>query len=302
MMLPSALQFLQKTQNTDGGWGAVPTRQSNTEATAWALLALTSCPEAKTTHIERGLQWLIDLQNPDGSWPMHRSPSHGSWATTLATLALASFDGQRASAVKGARWLLAHRGRNLGWWASLAYRVVPEKMPVQLDPDLLGWSWTPDGFSWVEPTAYALIALKRLNADMGGAADAHIRDAERLLYDRMCTEGGWNHGNSNAYGVTIPPYPETTALALIALQDRESEAPNRESLRRLVAMLAEVESGLSLSWAILCFSLRGHDVKVWQQRLARCYTSSGFLGETRVIALALLALSERVTPFRLAPR
>ena len=300
MMLPAALQFLQKTQNADGGWGAVPTRQSNTEATALALLALTSCPEAKATHIERGLQWLIDLQNRDGSWPMHRSPSHGSWATALVTLALASFDGQHASAIKGARWLLAHRGRNLGWWASLAYRVAPEKMPVQLDPDLLGWSWTPDGFSWVEPTAYALIALKRLNADIGGVAGAHIQEAEQLLYDRMCTGGGWNHGNSNAYGVTIAPYPETTALALIALQDREAEARNRASLQRLVAMLAEGESGLSLSWAILCFSLRRQDVSVWQQRLARCYARSGFLGETRVVALALLALSERTTPFRLA--
>lgn len=299
MMLPGALQFLQKTQNADGGWGAVPNRQSNTEATALALLALSSRPETKATHLERGLQWLIDIQNPDGSWPMHRSPSHGSWATALATLALASFDGQGPRALKGARWLLAHRGRSLGWLASLAYRVVPEKMAVQVDPDLLGWSWTSDGFSWVEPTAYALIALKRLNAEIGGAADAHIREAERLLYDRMCDGGGWNHGNSNAYGVTIPPYPETTALALIALQDREAEAPNRASLRRLIAMLAEVESGLSLSWAILCFSLRGQDVEVWQRRLARCYARSGFLGETRVIALALLALSERVTPFRL---
>ena len=99
MMLPAALQFLQKTQNADGGWGAVPTRQSNTEATALALLALSSCAGAKATHLKRGLQWLIDLQNPDGSWPMHRSPSHGSWTTALASLALASFDGQRARAV-----------------------------------------------------------------------------------------------------------------------------------------------------------------------------------------------------------
>jgi hypothetical protein len=302
MIRPAALQFLQKTQNSDGGWGAMPTRQSNIEATALALLALTSCPEAKATHIERGQQWLIDLQNSDGSWPVHRNPSHGSWTTALATLTLASFDGQHARAIKGARWLLAHRGRSLGWQASLAYRVVPEKMAVQLDPDLIGWSWTADGFSWVEPTAYALIALKRLNTDLDGAADAHIREAERLLYDRMCSGGGWNHGNSNAYGVAIPPYPETTALALIALQDREAEAPNRASLRRLAAMLAEVESGLSLGWAILCFSLRGQDVTVWQQRLARCYTRSGFLGETRVVALALLALSERINPFRLAVR
>jgi len=302
MMLPAAFEFLQNTQNPDGGWGAVPARQSNTEATALALLALTSCPEAKASHIERGLQWLIDVQNPDGSWPMRRSPSHGSWPTALATLALASFDGQHARAVTGVRWLLAHRGRSLGWWASLAYRIIPDKIAIQVDPDLIGWSWTPHGFSWVEPTAYALIALKRLNGDTGGAADAHIREAERLLYDRICSGGGWNHGNSNAYGVAIPPYPETTALALIALQDREADTRNRASLQRLVEMMAEGESGLSLSWATLCLSFHGQDVAAWQQRLARCYARSGFLQETRVVSLALLALSEQISPFRLAAR
>jgi hypothetical protein len=299
MMLPAALQFLQKTQNADGGWGAAPTRQSNTEATALALLALTSWSEASAARIERGLQWLIELQNSDGSWPIHRGLTHGSWATALATLALAGFDDHRAGAVKGARWLLGHRGRTLGWLASLAYRLIPEKMAVQLDPDLRAWSWTPDGFSWVEPTAYALVALKRLNADVGGSAGQHIREAERLLYDRMCSGGGWNHGNSNAYGVGIPPYPETTALVLIALQDREAEPANRASLQRLVTMLAEIESGLSLSWAVVCLSVRGQDVAYLQRRLVRLYARSGFLEETRVVALALLALSEQASPFRL---
>lgn len=298
MMLAAALQFLQRTQNADGGWGAVPTRQSNTEATALALLALTSWPKASTARIEHGLQWLIELQNSDGSWPIHRGLTHGSWATALATLSLAPLD-HRARAVKGARWLLGHRGRALGWLASLAYRLVPKKMAVQLDPDLRAWSWTPDGLSWVEPTAYALIALKRLNADLGGSATEPIREAERLLYDRMCSGGGWNHGNSNAYGVGIPPYPETTALALIALQDREAEPANRASLQRLVTMLAEIDSGLSLSWAAVCLSVRGQDVAHLQQRLVRLYARSGFLEETRVVALALLALSERASPFRL---
>jgi len=302
MMLGAALQFLQNTQNADGGWGAVPTRQSNTEATALALLALTSCREAKATHIERGLQWLTDLQNSDGSWPMRRSPSHGSWPTALATLALASFDGQRTRALTGARWLLGNRGRSLGWWATLAYRMVPQKMAIQLDPSLIGWPWTRHGFSWVEPTAYALIALKRLNADLGGAGDGQIREAEQLLYDRMCSGGGWNHGNSNAYGVAMPPYPETTALALIALQDRAADARNRASLQRLEEMMANGESGLSLSWTTLCLSFLGQDVALWQQRLARCYARSGFLQETRVVALALLALGERISPFRLGAR
>lgn len=298
MMVWTAIDFLQKTQNADGGWGAVPTRQSNTEATALALLALRSWPEAKPVSIERGLEWLIELQAPDGSWPIHRDVPHGSWVTALATLSLAALDQHRARAVDGARWLLGHRGRALGWLASGVYRLAPDRMVVRLNPDLRAWPWTPDGFSWVEPTAYALIALKKLNAEAGRSAGEHIREAERLLYDRMCRGGGWNHGNSNAYGIDMPPYPETTALALIALQDRAAEPANHASLRRLVTLLDEVESGLSLSWAIVCHSIHGHDVAEWRRRLVRRYARSGFLDETRVVALALLALSERVSPFR----
>lgn len=298
MMVRTAIDFLQTTQNADGGWGAAPTRQSNTEATALALLALGSWPEAKPRSVERGLEWLIGLQAPDGSWPLSRGVQHGSWATALAALSLSVFDPHRPRAVDGARWLLGHRGRTLGWLASGMYRLIPDRMAVRLDPDLRAWPWTLDGFSWVEPTAYALIALKKLNAGADPSAAEPIREAERLLYDRMCRGGGWNHGNSNAYGVDMPPYPETTALALIALQDRAAEDANRSSLRRLVALVDEAESGLSLGWAISCLSVHGHDVAAWRRHLVRRYARSRFLDETRVVALALLALSERVSPFR----
>src|SRR5258706_177994 len=82
-------------------------------------------------------------------------------------------------------------------------------------------------FSWVEPTAYALIALKKLRPVQGdGRSDRSIAEAERMLYDRACAEGGWNYGNSTAYGVELPPYLETTALALLALQDRRDDERN----------------------------------------------------------------------------
>ena len=60
-------------------------------------------------------------------------------------------------------------------------------MVVQLNPDLRAWSWTPGAFSWIEPTAYALIALKSLVATrQAGPASDRIAEGERLIYDRMC--------------------------------------------------------------------------------------------------------------------
>jgi hypothetical protein len=57
-------------------------------------------------------------------------------------------------------------------------------------------------------------------------------------------------------------------------------------------MLMHVDSGLALSWATLCFALYGHEVFPWQTRLVHGYERTGFLGDTRTLALALLALGE----------
>ncbi len=297
-MIDEVIEFLVKTRNSDGGWGATPDRRSNTEATALAVMALgawkTTAPSAC---IAGGIAWLITAQKLDGSWPIRRDVDDSSWATALAVLCLAPFGEHRRRAWEGARWLLGQRGRGLGWFASVLYRVAPARMAVELNPDLRAWSWTPDAFSWVEPTAYSLMALKALKPADLEAAGERIHEAERLLYDRMCDGGGWNYGNAKAFGVELPPYPETTALALIALQDRRADATNQLSLKRLIAMMNEVPSGLSLSWATLCFSIYGQLVAEWRQRLVRLFRKTGFLRETRAVALAVLALCDGPGPF-----
>lgn len=299
-MIDEAIDFLVTHQNSDGGWGASPDRQSNTEATALAVAALEAWkPAASPSCIDRGIAWLLTVQRLDGSWPIRRDVDNPSWATALAVLSLAPFDQHRQRVTAGARWLLGQRGRRLGWVASILYRVAPTGMAVELNPHLTAWSWTPDAFSWVEPTAYALIALRSCKAVDLDSASERIREGEQLLYDRMSDDGGWNYGNPKVFGVTLPPYADTTALALIALQHHRAEAANQLSLARLTAMIGELPSGLALSWAILCLSIYGQPVTAWRQRLIRLFRRSRFLGETRTMALALLALSDRPGPFHL---
>jgi hypothetical protein len=181
----------------------------------------------------------------------------------------------------------------MGWLVSLVYRWAPQQLPFRLNPDLQGWSWTTGAFSWVEPTAYALLALKKLSAFLPQAQVAdRLHQGERLLYDRMCVGGGWNYGNARVLGEHVPPYPEVTAVALIALQNHQTRAANQASLAALQQMLTGVDSGLTLSWATLCFALYGHDVLPWQIRLAHGYEKTEFLGDIRTLALALLALGE----------
>src|SRR5439155_4953858 len=77
------------------------------------------------------------------------------------------------------------------------------------DNKLQGWPWMPDTFSWLEPTAWCLLALKKARA-----APARIAEAEKLIANRTCEPGGWNFGNASAVGQDLRPYVPTTALGL----------------------------------------------------------------------------------------
>lgn len=299
-MIDTAVNFLVATQNPDGGWGVEKGRRSNTEATAFALLGLRSTGnQSLTASIDRGLNWLTERQHTDGSWPLTDQFAQGSWATALAILALVSFETRRQKALQGAEWLLRQKGSDAGWLTTLLYRIAPHRLPVQLNPDLKGWSWTPNTFSWVEPTAYALMALKKLRPYLQGTqAEDRIHQGELLIYDRMCKGGGWNYGNSTVLGEDLWPYPDITALTLIALQDHQAAEANQVSLHALQKMLTHVQSGLALSWSLLCFALYGQDLSSWRALLLKSYEQTGFLGETKILALALLACSDGASVFQ----
>ena len=292
-MTRSGQEQLVANQNRAGGWGAQEGRASSTEVTALATLALgrldTPASRASATG---GLRWLAAHQHADGGWPVSARVDEGSWATALAVLALDGLGGEGVRAVRGARWLLRRTSRKLGLAISLLHRFAPSTLAVRLNPDLKGWAWTADATSFVEPTCYALLALKRMQRRLPGAAvTERIEEAERMVYDRMCHEGGWNYGNSTVLEAELWPYADVTALALLALAEHREREANQRSLGALRAMLHHVDSGLSVAWATLCFAAYGEDLAPWRARLIERYTRTAFLGETKAVALALLALS-----------
>ena len=292
-MIGEAVAMLLATQNRDGGWPSSRGRASNTECTSLATLALARLDTGERAAADRGRHWLIACQNADGSWPLHREIRTPSWTTTLATLTLASIGDEPSCAGRGARWLLRQEPRTPGVLASLVYRVAPQARVVELDPALRGWSWTSGVSSFVEPTAYALLALKRLRSRLPGVeVAARIDEAERMIYDRMCREGGWNYGNSVVLGAELWPYADVTALTLLSLADHRGRRENERSLAALGRMLTHVDSGLTLSWAALCLSAYGEDAAPVLRRLHLAWTRARFLADTRSIALAVLAMSD----------
>jgi Squalene-hopene cyclase N-terminal domain len=299
-MINAAIDLLLGAQNEDGGWGAVKGKRSNTESTSFVLMALKSLEgnpfDRGTT---AGLKWLLQRQKDDGSWSLSDASKQSSWTTPIAALALLSFQDQREHALRAAKWILTQEGRKPGWVATLLFRLSLLKKITELDPYLSGWSWTAGAFSWVEPTSYSLMTLKKLKRSLDGTnCEERIRQGEMLIYDRMCENGGWNYGNSRVLGEALWPYPDVTAVALIALQDQAMSETNQKSLRALDAMLREAGSGTALGWGILCLTLYKQDVQEWKKILVKNFEKTRFLGETKAVALALLAVGNGASLFR----
>jgi Squalene-hopene cyclase N-terminal domain len=299
-MINAAIDLLLGAQNEDGGWGAVKGKRSNTESTSFVLMALKSLEgnpfDRGTT---AGLKWLLQRQKDDGSWSLSDASKQSSWTTPIAALALLSFQDQREHALRAAKWILTQEGRKPGWVATLLFRLSLLKKITELDPYLSGWSWTAGAFSWVEPTSYSLMTLKKLKRSLDGTnCEERIRQGEMLIYDRMCENGGWNYGNSRVLGEALWPYPDVTAVALIALQDQAMSETNQKSLRALDAMLREAGSGTALGWCILCLTLYKQDVQEWKKILVKNFEKTRFLGETKAVALALLAVGNGASLFR----
>ncbi|HWO40282.1 MAG TPA: prenyltransferase/squalene oxidase repeat-containing protein [Candidatus Eisenbacteria bacterium] len=288
------LATLVEAQNPDGGWGAVRGRRSNTEATALAVMALKAAGDPESaSNLRLGLDWLATRQNPDGSWPVIDSGSGGSWMTALAILALSQFSGFERQAMSGGQWALEHEGRRYSRLLKLWITITGQKKNLHLNPDLKGWAWSDGAFSWVEPTSYFVLALKKIRPHLEGTRVAErIRQGELLIYDRMCSGGGWNYGNARVLGEALWPYPDVTAIALIALQDHRDSEANQLSARALQGMLERVDSGLALSLGTLSLALYGQDVTKLRARLAAAFQRTRFLGETKTFALSLLAMHD----------
>jgi hypothetical protein len=300
-MIEEATDLLLISQNPDGGWGSAKGKRSNTEATSIAVMALESLKQKSNAgNLQRGIGWLTQRQSSDGSWPLNDNARTSSWSTAMAMLALGSRPEHQPRVTNAAKWVLQQEGNRPGWLAHFLFALTFRKKALDIDVDLLAWPWTSGTFSWVEPTSYYLIALKKLRAKLPGTnADERIKQGEMMIYDRICKGGGWNYGNNVVLGEDLWPYPDITAIALIALQDRRDADANRQSVHALQEMLKDVHSGLALSWSVICLSLYGQDTAKWKKLLEQDFEKTRFLGETKSVALSLLALGDGPTLFKL---
>lgn len=256
---------LLASRNGDGGWGYAAGKSSRLEPTAWALLAFADDATTGAAEISR----LVDLfgrwQRPDGLLACV-PPAPNLAFNGLAALALMHAAGARPAppaAVRLVNRLVTAIATVEGSKTPLGQRLflwlVPSARTSRQNDELRGWPWVQGTFSWVEPTAWCLLALKRSRRHLPPALAAdRIEEAERVLLDRCCVRGGWNYGNSNVLGKELSPYVPTTAIGLLALQDRREPAEIRRSVEFLVENRKAEVSGMALSLAAI--ALRAYDL------------------------------------------
>ena len=292
--------------NPSGGWGYYSGHASRLEPTCWALLALNGPERAESPPSPKGpgllepkgpgLQEHRDLlrrsQASDGLLiePAVREEGRPNLAFNgLAALLLAArpqlADGEFRSKLLDA--IIAHKGVKLSQWD-----LTPQ------DNSLQAWPWIDSTFSWVEPTCFCLLALKKGVARGPRAVVARpsqgrerIDEAERLLRDRACPDGGWNFGSGSVMGQGLYPFVPTTALGLIALQDLPNDPVVIRSASLLKRHRLAERSAMALSLTLIAFAIHGEDTSELRDALLVQWDRTEFLGNFHLTALALYSLT-----------
>ena len=261
----NAVEFLLRTRNSDGGWSYTPGQASMPEPSCYGNLAI--CQN------EPNLQWLNkQIFRPKGG------EADPQWALSLALITLSQLKQQPALQKSLVDTLLRAEVK----------QTPSDNKKVDIDGSLRGWSWVEGTFSWVEPTSYALLALK----GAGVLAHPRVQEAERLLMDRTCTDGGWNYGNRVVWGATLKSMTSTTAVATLALQRAPRvEGVVRKALDLLDSEVQSTPSTLALALTVLCFHAYGRPSAHLNKLLvARQRPDGSWRGQPHLTGLALLAM------------
>jgi hypothetical protein len=208
-----------------------------------------------------------------------RSPR---WPTALAVLAWQAADDANNSAryrgciERAIRWIVRARGD-----------TSPQSPLIGHDTTLSGWPWVLGTHSWLEPTAFSVLALKAA----GYAHHPRTREAVRLLVDRLLPSGGCNYGNTIVMGQKLLPHVQPTGLVLIALADERLDDERVElSLAYLERSLTSTTTVASLAFGVLALLAHGRSPACRHSCLEASFNGqSSFSPRAYTDALAALA-------------
>lgn len=255
-------------------------RQAAPATEPTAIAALTLIAHGKQTSAKRAVDFLASIQGSDGSVGVRENEPDPKWPTSLAVLAWQAYDKQAYAARidRAVHWILESKGKAMEQTSDMGHNT-----------QLVGWSWAEGTHSWIEPTAFHILALKAT----GHGDDSRTREGIRLLLDRQLPSGGCNYGNTSVLGQMLRPHVQPTGIALLALAGEQDQG-NRmaKSVAWLKKALSQETTPTSLAWGLL--GLAAHGVKLpdaseWLDAAAKQVQSH----DDSSHKLALLALATR---------
>jgi uncharacterized protein (DUF362 family) len=238
------LDVLAQQAHPDGGWGYAPGQPPQLEPTCLGLLALSLEPERFAEAIAKGRALLEQAARPDGSYRLLKAREEAIWPTALVLFVKTALGATDPSSRQTANFLLGVRAR------------VPDNPELDelhdIDLTLTGWPWAEKNFSWVEPTSWAVLALRAV----GYAEHPRVQEGSRMLLDRAMDAGGINYGNRRILGKLTDPIPGPTALMLLALQGQSH--PRLDTAVSYLLQQLEGDDLEHLCWARLALDLYRH--------------------------------------------
>ncbi len=196
------LDRLVSAQAGDGSWPYQTGQPGGLEPTAFALLALRAWGSGPDPAARKGLAAMEGWQARDGSFSIQRGVPPAAYATALGMVATLALDRESPRSELARRWLIRSRSMTM----------VQKGRAVGHDVSLTGWSWVEGTHGWVEPTAWAVLALRHSDDQ----DHPRVREGLALLYDRAVEGGGWNYGNVEVLGRRLAAQPEATGVVLTA--------------------------------------------------------------------------------------
>jgi hypothetical protein len=202
------------------------------------------------------LDYLAAAQQADGSVGVREKEPTPGWPTSLAVIAWQHFDAtkHKSRIDKGLAWITTMHGKSLERSAEMGHNTL-----------LDGWPWAEGTHSWLEPTAFHLLAYRAV----GQPSHTRAKEAIKLLIDRQLPSGGCNYGNTVVLGQTLRPHVQSTGIAMLALAGENDPSGRLEkSLTWLAWSLNARTTAASLSWALLGLSAHGREVANADELLA----------------------------------
>lgn len=261
---------------TDGGFSQQHGDSYRPDATAWAIIALSSLG-GDGACIEPAIARLTADQRSDGRIGISSDHPDAFWPTPLAILAWFRVPNYNQYQTRAVRFLLETTGRH--WKKS-------SSDPVAHNPALKGWPWIAETHSWVEPTAISMIALRVA----GYARHARIEEATRMLMDRQLPHGGWNCGNTIVFGQELRPAPESTGAALHALAGLIPRESVQNSLEYLSTVITRLHTPIAVGWSLLALNSWGAAPSNLSSLVEDCLKRQERYGPYDTTSLCLLVL------------